>query len=46
MSEKFMGVGLKQALSLALFTILVIVALKVIVNKKPIPGVSDVVNAV
>jgi hypothetical protein len=38
--------GLTKALSMALFTIVVIVVLKTILIKHPIPGVTEVVNAV
>ncbi|MBT2718070.1 hypothetical protein [Bacillus sp. ISL-57] len=45
-TSKFLGVGLTKAISLALFTIVVIVVLKTILIKHPIPGVTDVVTAV
>ena len=43
---RFLGVGLAQALMIAFFTILVIVGLKVIVNKHYVSGVTELVNAV
>lgn len=46
MGEKFLGMGLKKFLSLGVAIIVFIVAMKVIVNKYPVPGVSDIVNAV
>lgn len=42
---KFLGVGLQNALGIALFTLLVSVALKVIFTKYEIEGVSEVVRA-
>lgn len=44
--NKIFGVGLPKALALALFTIIVIVMLKVIVTKYPVAGVSEIVQAV
>jgi len=46
MDGKLMGVGLKNAVALAIFTMLVIVGSKVVFNKYNVPGVSSVVNAV
>ena len=45
MDGKFLGVGLQNALGIALFTLLVSVALKVIFTKYEIEGVSEVVRA-
>lgn len=42
--EKFLGVGLTNALGIALFTMLISVALKVIFTKYEIEGVSEVVR--
>lgn len=42
--DKFLGVGLTNALGIALFTLLVSVALKVIFTKYEIEGVSEVVR--
>lgn len=42
--DKFLGVGLQNALGIALFTLLVSVALKVIFTKYEIEGVSEVVR--
>jgi len=44
--EKFLGVGLVKALGLALFTICIILGLKVIFNKYYVSGVTEAVNAV
>lgn len=46
MDGKLFGVGLKNALMLAIFTMLIIVMSKVVFNKYNVPGVSTVVNAV
>lgn len=46
LAGKFLGVGLTKALSLAIFTMLVIVATKVIMAKHPIAGVSEVIASV
>ena len=45
MDGKFLGVGLQNALGIALFTLLVSVSLKVIFTKYEIEGVSEVVRA-
>lgn len=42
--DKFLGVGLTNALGIALFTLLISVALKVIFTKYEIEGVSEVVR--
>ena len=42
--EKFLGVGLTNAIGIALFTLLISVALKVIFTKYEIEGVSEVVR--
>lgn len=44
MEGKFLGVGLQNALGIALFTLLVSVMLKVIFTKYEIEGVSEVVR--
>lgn len=44
--EKFGGVGLKNMLVIALFTIVFIVMSKVILAKYPVKGLSEVVHAV
>ena len=44
MGEKFLGVGLTNALGIALLTMLVSVSLKVIFTKYEIEGVSEVVR--
>jgi len=46
MEGNFMGLGLKNLFGVALFTIFVIVLLKVVLTKHPIKGVSEVVQAV
>lgn len=46
MANKFLGMGLKKFIALGLALILFIVALKVILIKYPVPGVSDVVSMV
>ena len=42
--DNFLGVGLTNALGIALFTLLISVALKVIFTKYEIEGVSEVVR--
>jgi len=44
--EKFLGVGLKTAVMLAIFTMLFILAGKVLFTKYPVPGVSEIFHAV
>ena len=44
MSEKFLGVGLTNALGIALFTMTTSVVLKVIFTKYEVEGVSEVVR--
>lgn len=44
MGEKFLGVGLTNALGLALFTLLVSVILKVVFTKYEVEGISEVVR--
>ena len=46
MDGKFLGVGIPHALGLALFTMLVIVVMKVIFTKHEVEGVSQVVRSV
>lgn len=43
--EKFLGIGLTNALGIALFTMLVSVMLKVIFTRYEIEGVSEVVRS-
>lgn len=45
MDSKFLGVGLQNALGIALFTLLVSVAMKVIFTKYEVEGISEVVRA-
>ena len=42
--EKFLGVGLTNALGIAIFTMLVSVGLKVIFTQHEVEGVSEVVR--
>lgn len=44
MGDKFLGVGLTNALAIALFTMLVSVMLKVIFTKYEVEGVSEVIR--
>lgn len=44
--DKFLGVGLTNALGIALFTMLVIVMSKVVFTKYEVEGLSDVVRTV
>ena len=44
MESKFLGVGLQNALGIALFTLLVSITLKVIFTKYEVEGVSQVVR--
>lgn len=44
--EKFLGIGLKKAFALALFTMVVIVVMKVIFTKYHISGLSEVIQSV
>lgn len=44
MDGKFLGVGLQNALAIALFTLIVSVVLKVVFTKYEIDGVSQVVR--
>lgn len=46
MEKKFLGMGLKQGLSTGFFVILMIVVLKVVLNKYPVKGVTEVINVV
>jgi hypothetical protein len=43
--KSFLGVGLGNAIGLALFVGVVHLMLKVIVNKHPVNGMTEVVNA-
>ena len=44
--DKLMGVGLKNAVLLTLFAIVMIVMLKTVLVKHPVPGITEVVSAV
>lgn len=44
MGEKFLGIGLQNALGIAIFTLIVSVTLKVIFTKYEIEGISQVVR--
>lgn len=44
--ERFAGVGMRNVLTIAIMTMILIVVFKVVFNKYPISGVSDMVNAV
>lgn len=44
--DKFLGIGLKNAFGLFFFVVALIILLKVAVNKRPIPGVTEAVNAI
>lgn len=44
MGEKFLGVGLPNALGIALLTLLLSVTLKVIFTKYEVDGISEVVR--
>lgn len=46
MSEKFLGMGLKKGLSLGFFVIIMIVVLKVVANKYPVKGFTEIINTV
>lgn len=45
-TNAFLGLGLGKALSIALFTMVVIVGLKVITTRYPVNGLTEFVNAV
>ena len=45
MNEKFLGVGLTNALGIALFTMIFFVMMKVIFIKYPVNGISTLVTA-
>lgn len=45
MEGKFLGVGLTNALGIAIFTLLLSCILKVVFTKKEVEGLSDVVRA-
>lgn len=44
--ERFAGVGMRNVITIAIMTMILIVMFKVILNKYPVSGVSDLVNAV
>lgn len=45
MNEKFLGVGLTNALGIALFTMVTIISLKIIFTKHEVSGISEVVRS-
>lgn len=44
--DKFLGVGLKTAVGLAIFTTLFILGGKVLFTKYPVQGVSEIFHAI
>lgn len=46
MDGKFLGIGLQNALGIAMFTMLVIVCMKVIFTQHEVEGISEVVRSV
>jgi hypothetical protein len=46
MVERIFGVGLVPAISLAFFTMFLIILTKTVVNKHPIEGLTEVVNTI
>ena len=44
--DRFLGVGIVNAVGIAIFVILIIVVLKVIFAKWEVPGITDVIMAV
>lgn len=42
----FLGVGFKGAIGISLFTIVLIILLKVALTKYPVKGVTDLVNSI
>lgn len=44
MDSKFLGIGLVNALGIAVFTMLFIIFLKTVLNIKPVEGLSELVN--
>jgi len=46
LSGAFLGIGFKNVVGIAVFTIILIVVLKVVLAKYPIKGASDIVHAV
>lgn len=44
LDNKFLGIGLQNALGIALFTMLVSITLKVVFTKHEIEGVSEIVR--
>lgn len=45
-TEKILGVGLGKALSLVIFTMIIIVMSKVVFTRYPVTGLTQFVNAV
>lgn len=46
MGNKFLGVGLKKAMGLWLFFVLMTVVAKVVLTKYPVAGLSEIVQSV
>lgn len=46
MGEKFLGMGLKKAVALWIFFVLMTVMAKVVFTKYPVKGVSEVIHSV
>lgn len=44
--DKFLGVGLKNAVGLTFFIIIMILMFKVVLNKHPVTGATELVNAI
>lgn len=44
--DRFAGVGMRNVLTIAVMTMILIVIFKVVFNKYPVSGVSDMVNAI
>lgn len=44
--ERFAGVGMRNVLTISIMTMILIVIFKVVFNKYPVSGVSDMVNAI
>jgi hypothetical protein len=46
MEGKLLGLGLFNILGLFILFVLMVIVLKVAVNKKPIPGITEAVNTI
>jgi hypothetical protein len=44
--KKFLGIGLKQGMAVSLFVIIFIVLFKVVLNKYPVKGLTEIINVV